>query len=140
MCLRTSDKMKISHKLAIRREVGAIAPPPPPPHRNFSHCFGPVNFIFGPVNFIFGPINFIFGPVNFIFGQLILSLGQLILSLGQFILSLGELILSFGQVILSRRKFSFRGGGAKLHEFPTLHRSARFTIAYCFTKTTLGHI
>ena len=32
------------------------------------------------------------------------------------------------------------GGGAKLHEFPTLHRSARFTIAYCFTKTTLGHI
>ncbi len=32
------------------------------------------------------------------------------------------------------------GGGAKLHEFPTLHRFARFTIAYCFTKTTLGHI
>ena len=30
------------------------------------------------------------------------------------------------------------GGGAKLHEFPTLHRFARFTIAYCFTKTTLG--
>ncbi len=30
-------------------------------------------------------------------------------------------------------------GGAKLHEFPTtLHRFARFTIAYCFTKTTLG--
>ncbi len=37
------------------------------------------------------------------------------------------------------RKFSFRGGGAKLHEFPTtLHRFASFTIAYCFTKTTLG--
>ncbi len=34
------------------------------------------------------------------------------------------------------------GGGAKLHEFPTinitLHRFARFTIAYYFTKTTLG--
>ena len=39
------------------------------------------------------------------------------------------------------RKFSFRGGGggAKLHKFPTtLHRFARFTIVYCFTKTTLG--
>ncbi len=34
-----------------------------------------------------------------------------------------------------------RWGGAKLHEFPTtlnIHRFARFTIAYCFTKTTLG--
>ena len=34
MCIRTSDKMKISDKLAIRREVGggggAIAPPPHP--------------------------------------------------------------------------------------------------------------
>ena len=31
------------------------------------------------------------------------------------------------------------GGGAKLHEFPTkLRRFARFTNAYCFTKTTLG--
>ncbi len=94
-------------------------------------------------------------------GQLILSLGQLILSLGQLILSLGQLILSLGQLMLS---FSFRGVGggggqveshyslqvmhryelwpwdAKLHEFPTLHRFARFTIAYCFTKTTLGHI
>ena len=30
-------------------------------------------------------------------------------------------------------------GGAKLHEFPTtLHCFARFTIVYCFTKTTLG--
>ncbi len=31
------------------------------------------------------------------------------------------------------------GGAAKLQEFPTtLHRFARLTIAYCFTKTTLG--
>ncbi len=31
------------------------------------------------------------------------------------------------------------GGGAKLHKFPTtFHRFARFTIAYCFTKTILG--
>ena len=29
MCLRTSDKMKISDKLAIRREVGGQLPPPP---------------------------------------------------------------------------------------------------------------
>ena len=54
--------------------------------------------------------------------------------------------LSMSLWLSQRRKFSFRGGGggggggAKLHEFPTLHRSARFTIAYCFTKTTLGHI
>ncbi len=96
MCLRTSDKMKIS--------PNGNCPPPPPPHPteisatalgqlilslgqlilslglvNFilgpvNFIFGPVNFIFGPVNFIFGPVNFIFGPVNFIFGQFILSL------------------------------------------------------------------
>ncbi len=96
-----------------------------------------------------GELILSFGQVILSLGQLILSLGQLILSLGQLILSLGQLILSLGQLILSlgqRRKFSFRGvcvgggGGAKLHEFPTLHRFARFTIAYCFTKTTLGHI
>ena len=82
-------------------------------------------------------------------GQLILSLGQLILSLGVLILSLDQLILSLGQLIqLISGGNSVsevgggggRGGGAKLHEFPTLHRFARFTIAYCFTKTTLGHI
>ena len=42
MYFRTSDKMKISDKLAIRREVrgggGQLPPPPPPPHRNFRHC------------------------------------------------------------------------------------------------------
>ncbi len=119
MCLRTSDKMKISHKLAI--------PPPPPPHRNFRHYFGPVNFIFGPVNFIFGPVNFIFGPVNFIFGPV------------NFIFRPVNFI--FGPAAeIQFPKCGGGGGGAKLHEFPTLHRFARFTIAYCFTKTTLGHI
>ncbi len=57
MCLRTSDKMKISHKLAIRREVGAIPPPPPHPTEISATALG----------------------------QLILSLGLLILSLGQLI-------------------------------------------------------